>query len=214
MRARDGEQLVVGQRRHRIERRGDDLDFAVRVEVGERDFVARARATRSQPGRRSRAVSNARRVSARYCAPAPAAVRLIDAREKRRDDLAQLGEHLLRRRRGLRRADARTCAAAALRTPARCRRARRSTASPRAAGRAACRAPWRGSPTGRRRRSRPAISDTARGSALPSPGSSARRSRTRDRACATNSVAQRRSRRAPPGRDSSSGRRGLSVYGT
>ena len=37
---RDGEQLIVGQRRRGVERGGDDLRLAVGIEVAERDFVA------------------------------------------------------------------------------------------------------------------------------------------------------------------------------
>ena len=50
--------------------------------------------------RARRLLSKARCVSARVLRPAPAAIRLIDAREKRRDHLPQLGEHQL----GVRRA--------------------------------------------------------------------------------------------------------------
>ena len=35
------EQLIVGQRRGRVERGGDDLDFALRIEIRQRDLVAR-----------------------------------------------------------------------------------------------------------------------------------------------------------------------------
>ena len=181
MPARDREQLVVGKIRDGIKRGRDDLDLAVRIEIGQRDFAARPQAR--PPSSRRRMSSIAARACRKVLAPASAAIRLIDPRQKGRNHLAQLGQHLVRARRGLPRADARACAAAALRTPGRSRRCRRSTASRPAACRAACRAPWPGSRRGARRRNLRRPSDSAARSAPAWPESTARRSRTSGPSC-------------------------------
>ena len=90
MRAR--QQLIVRQFGDRIQRRRDDFDLAIGIEVRERHLRTRLgpdvpqEAIRHAPGRSA--------LIREVLAPSASAVPLVDARQEGRDDLAQLGEHL------------------------------------------------------------------------------------------------------------------------
>ena len=64
-RAGDAEQLIVGQVRRGVQRRGDDLELAVGIELGERDLVARFGVDRAD-ARPRRPRASRSRVSAKY----------------------------------------------------------------------------------------------------------------------------------------------------
>ena len=92
--ADNGDELIVGQVGSRVQSRRHDFDFAVRVEVAENDFG---------PGFRGDAPKTLVRRFGGRCfrfleipAPAHPALGLIHAREKRRDDFSELGQHQLR----------------------------------------------------------------------------------------------------------------------
>src|SRR5204862_6514594 len=86
------EQLIVGQIRECVERGRNDLRFPMRIEVRQRDLVARLRFDGSEIDRDLvELFANAGEV----LAPASAPFRLIDAGKKRRNHLSQLAEHLV-----------------------------------------------------------------------------------------------------------------------
>ena len=88
------EQLVVGQRRDRVESRGDDFHLALGIEVRQRDFLARLRrgGVQQSPGHLLRRRARRREIAR----PGAAALWQVDALEERRYDLAQLGQHQVR----------------------------------------------------------------------------------------------------------------------
>jgi hypothetical protein len=94
--AGDGEQLIVGKPRDGVERRRHHLDLPVGIEFGQRD-VRTLFGRERRHDRPCRGVESAARVR-EILDPAAAAVRLIDARQERRDHLTQLHEHRLRMR--------------------------------------------------------------------------------------------------------------------
>ena len=174
--ARRGQQLIVRQIGHGIERRRDDLDLAVGIEVGERHLLARLRLhARERAPRRPSASRLA------WTRDTRSSVRRgrADRRESETPGRACAAPRASGRRTGgPRRADARASAAAAPRRPGRCRRSRRSTGSPPAACLAACRAPSRGWPLDGPLRNPAARAGSARRNASASRRSATRRSRT------------------------------------
>ena len=90
----DRAQLVVGQCRHGVQRRGHDVRFAIRVEVGQRHLGFRLRVHVLDERARGR-VEVAPRVR-EVLDPASSAVGLIQPRQERRDHVAQFCEHLAR----------------------------------------------------------------------------------------------------------------------
>ena len=179
-RPRDIEQPIVGKIRHGVQGGRHDLDLAVGIEIGQRDFRSRRCVfTAEQFSRHT--VDRGSGVG-KILSPAAAAVRLIDARQERRDHLAQFGQHRARRIPDFPRAGWRACAGGALRRPGLFRTGRGSTARPPAAARGACRAPSRESRPGTPHRCRRRPWEILRGNAPASARTSARRSRTCDRA--------------------------------
>ena len=113
------DELVVGKRRHIVERSRDDFDFTVRVEIGESDlrpvFASDLRDERVGSG-----VKRAPRVLQILC-PAAAARRFIDARQNagitsRSSPSIRCASH------GLLSTGVRTSAAARIRRPGLCRK--------------------------------------------------------------------------------------------
>ena len=104
--------------------------------------------------RRAATSSMAERLVGEVVAPGHAPVLEVDPLEERRHHLAQLVQHQVGVAAGLGQRVRPAAAAAAARSPDRCRRCRRWTATPPAGCRAARRRPWPGWPGGRRSRSR------------------------------------------------------------
>ena len=93
---RPGQQLIVGQRRDRVQGRRHDFRFAVRIELGQRDFVARLGSeVADERVRRGLEVVAA---VGEIVDPPAAALRLIDARHERGNDLTQFDEDVPRAR--------------------------------------------------------------------------------------------------------------------